>query len=152
MIIRPDGSRSVVEFSLGEADDSVYHVWISDTGRVFATTYGPSVYEIKEDGSSEIFLTLDAGYEMPNLIQFSGNLMILDGELYDGLLIYDMEKEEYVEDEVLNEFVNQSTSKGLSDVSPFTSASPSVPSPAFSDTSAISSSFVSFGIIPLSFS
>ena len=106
MIIRPDGSRSVVEFSLGEADDSVYHVWISDTGRVFATTYGPSVYEIKEDGSSEIFLTLDAGYEMPNLIQFSGNLMILDGELYDGLLIYDMEKEEYVEDEVLNEFVN----------------------------------------------
>lgn len=106
MIIKPDGTQIIADTSSIEDREDIRAVWISDEGRVFVTTYGTAVYEIKEDGSSETFLTLDASYSTPTLIQFQGHLMIMDGESYDGLLIYDMEKEQYIEDEVLNDFVN----------------------------------------------
>lgn len=62
------------------------------------------MYEIKEDGSSERYLELESGV---TLIQFKEQLMIIDGYGYDGLLIYDMEKEEYIEDEVLDGFIEE---------------------------------------------
>lgn len=65
---------------------------------------GPNLYEIKEDGSGEVFLTLEL---TPMLIQFQNDLMIIDGWDYDELLIYDMEKREYIEDEVLGDFVKE---------------------------------------------
>ena len=58
---------------------------------------------MKEDGSAERYLTVD-GYSL-ELVQFHGNLMLLDGLGIDVPLIYDMEEREYIEDQVLAEFV-----------------------------------------------
>jgi len=103
-IIEPDGTQISAEVPLAEEDECFRMVWISDTGRIFVSTYGPNLYEIKEDGSGEVFLTLESA---PMLIQFQNDLMIIDGWDYDGLLIYDMEEQEYIEDDVLNNFVEE---------------------------------------------
>ncbi|MFT3983073.1 MAG: extracellular solute-binding protein [Lachnospiraceae bacterium] len=103
VIIKPDGTQVEVEISLSDDEMYPFKVWITDTGRIFVTTLGETIYEIKEDGSSEKFLTAEGG---PRLVQFAGDLMIMDGYSFeDGLLLYDMEKKEYTEDEVLNKFV-----------------------------------------------
>lgn len=104
MLIKPDGTQTKTDIPLTEEDDSFRSVWISDTGRIFASTYGTNLYEIKEDGSGEVFLTLETS---PMLLQFQNNLMIIDGWDYEELLIYDMEKQEYIEDEVLGDFVKE---------------------------------------------
>ena len=104
-VIKPDGTQiQADEISVTEEENYLEKIFVSDTGRVFATTYGSNIYEIKEDGSSEVYLTLE---ECPTLIQFQGNLMIVDGHNYDGLILYDMEKQEYIQDEILNDFVNE---------------------------------------------
>lgn len=106
MIVKPDGTQIPVDMALMGEDESPYRIWISDAGRIFVNTFGsnPNIYEIMEDGSSERFLELESG---AILIKFQGNLMIIDGFSYDGLLIYDMEKEQYIEDEVLDDFIEE---------------------------------------------
>ncbi len=104
MLIKPDGTQIPVEIPLKEEDENPRRVWISDQGKIFVSTYGANLYEIKEDGSSEEFLTLESA---PILIQFQDNLMILDGWDYGELLIYDMENREYMEDVVLRDFVRE---------------------------------------------
>lgn len=104
MIVKPDGTKITAKIPITEEDEYINRVWFSDSGKVLVSTYGPTIYEVKEDGSSEIFLTVE---EAPTLIQFQDNLMIMDGYYYDGLLIYDMEKQEYIEDEVLHDFVEE---------------------------------------------
>lgn len=108
-IVKPDGTEIPAEVKLEEDDWWINAVYISDTGRIFATASGANLYEIKEDGSSEKYLTID-GYSL-DLVQFHGNLMLLDGHNVDVPLIYDMEEREYVEDEVLTEFVKDNFSE-----------------------------------------
>lgn len=103
MIIKPDGSRQLVESPV--QDKYISDVWVSDTDRVFIALYGEPVYEVLEDGSCEKFLDLGGG--LPYLIQFQGNLMIIDGYGYDEILIYDMEKKTFLEDQVLVDFINE---------------------------------------------
>ncbi|MCM1124400.1 MAG: hypothetical protein NC416_17625 [Eubacterium sp.] len=100
LIVKPDGTQ--IPVTLPGEDERPAHIWISDDGKVFVGTDGEKLYEIGEDGIGKIYLTLEAA---PQLIQFQGNYMIVDGWDYDGLLIYDMEAEEYIEDRVLNDFV-----------------------------------------------
>ena len=106
MIVKPDGTQIPVQINLLGEDENLDKIWISDSGRIFVSTYGTiaNIYEIKEDGSSEIFLELES---MAMLLQFQNQLMIIDGYEYDGLLIYDMEKEHYIEDDVLNDFIKE---------------------------------------------
>lgn len=104
MIIKPDGTEIPVEISVTEDDEYPNAVWIAENGRMFVSTLGPNIYEIYEDGSSVRFLTVD---RRPQLIRFVGDKMIMDGYNYDGLLIYDMKQKKYIEDEVLNDFVNE---------------------------------------------
>ncbi len=106
MIVKPDGTQIPVQINLSGEDENLDKIWIADSGRIFVTTYGTiaNIYEIKEDGSSEIFLELES---MAMLLQFQNQLMIIDGYEYDGLLIYDMEKEHYIEDDVLNDFIKE---------------------------------------------
>lgn len=106
LLIKPDGAEVILDPEITEEDTWIYGVYISDQGEIFVSTIGSgNIYKVKEDGSSEIFLTCDNGRS--DLIQFQGNLMVIDGYGYeDGPLIYDMEKREYLEDEVLAEFVN----------------------------------------------
>lgn len=80
-------------------------VYISDAGRIFVTAAGSNLYEVREDGSSEKFLTVDGG--SLDLVRFHGNLLLMDGYGMDTPLIYDMEKREYMEDEVLAKFVKE---------------------------------------------
>ncbi len=102
LIVKPDGTKQYVETPV--EGKWIYSVWVSENGRVFITMFGEPIYEVKEDGSCEPFLTVD---QIPALIQFQGNLMIIDGYDYDGYLIYDMEKKTYVEDEVLADFITE---------------------------------------------
>lgn len=106
MIIKPDGTEIPVEIEVTEDDMCARKMWIAENGRMFVTTLGTNIYEVFEDGSSEKFLTLEEE-QRPELIQFLGNKMIIDGYDYEGLLIYDMEQKKYIEDEVLNDFVNE---------------------------------------------
>ena len=103
LIVKPDGTEQFVETPV--EGNFIRGVWVSENGRVFITMYGEPVYEVKEDGSCEAFLTVNGN--IPELIQFQGNLMILDGYDYDGYLIYDMEKKTYIEDEVLADFITE---------------------------------------------
>lgn len=103
LIIRPDKTEIQPEVTLTEADVRLRAAYISQEGRIFVTTLSSNIYEIMEDGSSELFLTAEDG--PPELIQFQNNLMFIDGEGYDSLLIYDMEQKEYIEDEVLEDFI-----------------------------------------------
>lgn len=104
LLIKPDNTEIPIDIVLTEDDQYLDRVYISDAGRIFVTTRGNSnLYEVKEDGSSELFLMVEAGH--PNLIQFQGNLMVMDGYGYDSLAIYDLDKKEYIEDDVLEEFM-----------------------------------------------
>ena len=103
-IIKPDNTEIPVEIELTEDDSYLYQVYIADNGRIFVTTMGSgNIYEVKEDGSSELFLISEGG--RPELLCVQNNLMVMDGYGYENLLIYDMEKKEYIEDEVLNTFI-----------------------------------------------
>ncbi len=102
VLIRPDGEVVPVFPELKEEDGYPVHFWISDSGRFFITSYGEDIYEVKQDGESELFLTVEGN---PQLVQFMGDTMILDGYDFVAPLLYDMEKKEYVEDRVLTDFV-----------------------------------------------
>ncbi len=104
-LIKTDGTEVPVDMKLEEGEWWINGVYISDDGEIFATAGGPNLYEVKEDGSSEKYLTID-GYSL-DLVQFHGNLMLLDGYNVDVPLIYDREAREYIEDEVLSEFVRE---------------------------------------------
>lgn len=102
MIIRNDGTQ--IEVSLPQGEECPQHMWIAEDGTVYVGTNGKDLYEIAEDGSSKVYLTLE---DAPQLIKFLGRYMIIDGWDYEGLLIYDREAKTYIEDEVLNDFVKE---------------------------------------------
>ncbi len=106
-LVRTDGT--VVPFNLSLTEDEMYpnRIWMTKAGRVFVTTLGNIIYEIKEDGSSEEYLTTEG---RPMLIQFWENIMLIDGYDFEAPLLYDMEKKEYVEDKVLSDFVKDNGS------------------------------------------
>lgn len=103
LIVRPDDTEITADIKLTKEDGSLIGVHISDTGRIFVSTMSSTLYEVKEDGSSEAFLTVDEG--TPELIRFQGDLMFIDGDGYEAPLIYDIEEKKYIEDEVLTDFV-----------------------------------------------
>lgn len=111
LVVKADGS----EFSVSMQETGAYPLYaaVSDTGRVFFSAIGSDdLYEVKEDGSYEVFLTPQDG--SPQLMQFQGNLLIMDGSNYNAPLIYDMEAGEYIEDEVLETFVKENYNGGNS--------------------------------------
>lgn len=97
-----DGTVVPIDFSGAEERESIDRFWISGTDRYFVSTMEGSIYEVKEDGSSALYLMTEG---CPQTIQFQGDLMIIDGYGLKAPLLYDMEKKAYVEDEVLTEFV-----------------------------------------------
>lgn len=103
LVVKPDGTQITVELPATEEEEAV-NIWIADNGRIFVGTYGTVLYEAGEDGSCTEFLTLE---NSPQKIVFQGNRMIIDGYAFDGLLLYDMDAEEYVTDDVLDTFVRE---------------------------------------------
>lgn len=103
-IFKADGSEIPVTVPLTEEEMYLRNVWLSDTDRVFVTVMGSTnIYEVKADGTLEKFLTTEG---KPELMQIQGNLMLMDC-IVSAPLIYDLEKEEYIEDQVLADFVQQ---------------------------------------------
>lgn len=103
LVIKPDGSRIQVEAG-GAEEGYPENVFVTDSGDIFVSTMNGVIRQVKDDGSTEKILTVN---KRPEQICFQGNLMIMDAERYDGFLIYDLEKKEYVEDEVLHDFVQE---------------------------------------------
>ncbi len=103
LVIRADGTEIPVEAP--SPDIYPRAVGVSDEGRVFVSMgRSDDLYEVKDDGSCELYLTVPNGG--PSFMQFHGSLLIMDGASYDTLVLYDIEKEEYVKgDEVLTDFV-----------------------------------------------
>lgn len=106
-LVRADGTVVPVSLSLTEDEMYANRIWLTGEGRAFITTFGDIIYEVKEDGSSEEFLRMEG---RPMLIQFRDNIMLIDGYDFEAPLLYDMEKEEYVEDGVLSDFVKNNGS------------------------------------------
>lgn len=104
-IYKADGTKIPVDITLTEEDIYMTNIWISDRNRVFVSVIGSgNIYEIKEDGSSEKFLTMD---EKAHLIQFHGKYMIMDSWRYESPQIYNLETKQFVEDDVLTEFMQE---------------------------------------------
>ena len=111
LVVRPDGSENLIDIPLTGDDSYPMNVGIADNGRIFVSALGGSnLYEVKDDGSSELFMTVQG--DRPELMQFQGNLMFLDGLGYKHPLIYDIEKKEYVEDDVLADFIKENYPEG----------------------------------------
>lgn len=106
LLIKPDGTEIPVKSSAGAEQLYPVAAVVAENGRAFISVLGnDNLYEIKEDGSCEVFLTVQNGG--PQLMQFQGNLLIMDGSTYNAPLLYDIEKGEYVEDEALESFVKE---------------------------------------------
>ena len=104
MLIYPDGNRKTFEIPVSEKEMYVRSIWFSPEGELFATTLGDSIFQIDiEDGSSKLFLTQ---HNRADLIQFQGNFMMMQNA-YDGILLYDRNTESYVEDQVLEDFMEE---------------------------------------------
>lgn len=107
MIVKPDGTQIQASLPTTEEDSYLYNSYITEDGRIFVTTMGSgNIYEVSEDGTGELYLTMESDFR-PELVSFLDQLMILDGYGCKGPLIYDMEQEEYIEDEVLEKFVEE---------------------------------------------
>ena len=103
-LVLPDGTEVPTEFDLTEEDIYVRQVAAGEDGNFYANTF-ESIYEVHRDGSSEKILTPESNAQH---IWVKDNLLFMDNGRQDGDMpvIYDMETGEYIEDEVLTDFVN----------------------------------------------
>ena len=103
-LILPDGTEVPVEINFTEDDKYIWQVITGNDGRIFAQTF-EGIYEIHPDGSGEKILTPEGS----SWIWAQDDLLFIDSD-GRGLtlpVIYDMDAKEYVEDEVLVDFVNE---------------------------------------------
>lgn len=104
LLVKPDGTEIPVEIPLTTDEYYPMDTAVADNGRIFVTALGSdNLYEVKEDGSCEQFMTVQEG--RPGLMRFQGNLLIMDGMGYKEPLLYDIERGEYIKDETLGDFV-----------------------------------------------
>lgn len=104
VLLLPDETIIPVEFFPTGKEETIDRFWISAKDQYFVSTMEGNIYEVQEDGSSKLYLSTGG---CPQMIQFQGNLMIIDGYDFDEPILYDMDLKEYVVDEVLSEFVKE---------------------------------------------
>ncbi|MCM1136652.1 MAG: extracellular solute-binding protein [Clostridium sp.] len=108
LVIKPDGTQIQVQINYEEESEYARNIWITKTGRIFISVLGDNIYEVKENSIAEKYLALE---NRPEQIRFVGDYMVIDGGSFDGLILYDMEKEEYITDEVLYDFIKENYEK-----------------------------------------
>ncbi len=105
MLVLPDGTQVPVEAELTEEEIVTagdYEIEaVSGEGRIIVGTASETLYEIHTDGSAEKYLTVE---ERPQWMKIQDGLLFMDSEVGDMPVIYDMEAEAWVEDDVLQEF------------------------------------------------
>ncbi len=104
VLLLPDETVIPVQFSQTGKEECIDRFWISPTDQYFVSTMEGTIYAVREDGTASVYLMTQGS---PQLMQFQENLMIIDGYDFKEPLLYDREKEEYVEDEVLAAFVKE---------------------------------------------
>lgn len=105
--ITPDGVETPVDIALPEEDKYIYQVVSSGDGRFFART-AAGIYQIFQDGTSEKLVAP----EYSSYIWVKDDLLYIDSDWEDVRtpMIYDLDKGDYVEDEVLQDFVAENYS------------------------------------------
>lgn len=106
-LVLPDGTQVPVEMEVTEDEMYVKQVAVREDGGdgvIYASTYR-NIYEVQRDGSYNKVLELDFN---PQWIWVKDNLLFMDNdwEEVETPVIYDIDAETYVEDEVLVEFVD----------------------------------------------
>ena len=101
MLVLPDGTHVPVEVELTEEESSFSTLAVSEEGRIIVGTASETLYEIHTDGNAEKYLTVE---ERPQWMKIQDGLLFMDSEVGDMPVIYDMEAEAWVEDDVLQEF------------------------------------------------
>lgn len=99
----PDGTRKDFDMELTEDEMYVRDFAFDESGRLFATVFGDSIYEIDpETGSVKEFVKM-SGFKV--YLQCKNNILLCAGS--DGVYLYDMENLKFVEDEVLQDFIKE---------------------------------------------
>lgn len=101
----PDGSTRTFPDMKAAEEGYVHNIWFGPEGRLFAVILGGStLYEVDTaSGEMHKYMSLP---NMPDLIQFQGDYMILLTS-QDGITFYNMKEEKWVDDSVLAEFMRQ---------------------------------------------
>lgn len=109
-VIAPDGTQTAVELELTADEMYIRDVTMTDDNRIIASTVSENLYEIYQDGTGELLLRAQI---RPYWFRAQGNLLVMDNDAEDdGMpVIYDMESETYIEDDVLSDFVHENYSK-----------------------------------------
>lgn len=105
VLIKPDGTVIPVEVTLENDEADLNDIWVSDTGRFFVTSYRDrNIYEVKEDGTSEIFLSPQ---QRADYVRVVGNVAAVDSYANAERVfeLHDIETKELIDDEVLQSFL-----------------------------------------------
>lgn len=105
-VAKPDGTMQKIDSLPIAADDSyAYGIYYSPEGELFATVVGSgTIYRVDVESGT---LTKAVSMEWrPDLVQIQGDYMFFLTSR-EGITIYDRKKEEWVEDSVLAEFMEE---------------------------------------------
>lgn len=101
LIVSPDGEVRKPDIKLPEDETYARSMGFTGDNRLMLTTFNQNVYEVDlESGELSSFVSLESNVPC---IQSQGKQLLL--ATYDGILIYDMENERFIEDEVLERFI-----------------------------------------------
>lgn len=99
-----EGSAQIFDELSLESGEQPCQVHVSDNGKVYLADYARTVYEVKEDQTVTKLLAVDGSFDYfaahDNLLAFYLN----DGI---GIKIYDLDQKDYVEDAVLDQFIQE---------------------------------------------
>ncbi len=110
MIVSPDGTQKEVPVQFSSDDMYARQLHFTQDGRLFMVTFNKGVYEVDvETGALNRLCTIE---DNAMTMEVQGKLLML--VTYDGVLLYDMEGERFLEDEVLDDFVKE-TYNGATD-------------------------------------
>ena len=106
LLFSPEGEKISIDVTVEEADNYMRTLWFAPDGRLFGIAGGDGIYEINvEEGSCRLYLNVKA-LSYPEALYIQGKYMIIKSN-FGGLYIYDMEAEEYLDDEVLWNFMEK---------------------------------------------
>lgn len=106
MLVKADGSQVMVKVPMTPEGMYPDDIWAAPDGRFFISVLGETnLYEISKEGECKLYLKME---DRPQRLQITEDgLLIADGYWEDGLVLYDMNKGQYLEDEVLADFMNE---------------------------------------------
>lgn len=107
MIISPDGTQREIPVKFSADDMWARTLHFTQDNRLLGATFGKGLYEIDiQTGALNKLCTIEN-----NALYVDSQENLLMIATYDGILIYDMESERFIEDDVLADFVKDTYSE-----------------------------------------